>query len=174
MLLRLILFLITTVGFCEPSHANALDTTIQWLSWKEAVVKNKTMPKKIFIDVYTEWCGWCKKMDASTFLDTNIVHYINEHYYAVKFDAEQSDTIRYDGQDFVLRKNGRKGIHELAEALLDGKLTYPSYVFLTSDFERIMISQGYKSVDMLAKELKFAQEDIYAKSTWEAYEKSGK
>lgn len=174
MLLRFIFFLITIVVFCEPSNANALDSTIQWLSWEDAVVKNKKIPKKIFIDVYTEWCGWCKKMDASTFLDKNIVKYINEHYYAVKFDAEQSNTIRYDGQDFVLKKNGRRGVHELAEALLDGKLTYPSYVFLTSDFERIMISQGYKSVDMLSRELKFAQEDIYTKSTWEDYEKSSK
>ncbi len=160
------------VFISNQCQANNVDTIIQWLSWEEAMISNKSKPKKIFIDVYTDWCGWCKRMDATTFLDKNIVKYINENYYAVKFDAERRDTIHYDGQDFFYKSFGRRGIHELAEALLDGKMTYPSYVFLNSTFERIMISQGFKSEEMLIKELKFAQEDIYLKTSWEAYEKS--
>lgn len=50
---------------------------IRWYSIEEAVELNSKSKakdkKKFFIDVYTDWCGWCKKMDANTFTDPVIV-----------------------------------------------------------------------------------------------------
>ena len=46
---------------------------INWMSFEEAIARSKEDPKHIFVDVYTDWCGWCKKMDASTFVDPVIV-----------------------------------------------------------------------------------------------------
>ena len=63
---------------------------IQWLTMEEAYEKTQKEPKKILVDVYTDWCGWCKVMDRGTFRDEKVVAYVNEHYYAVKFDAEQT------------------------------------------------------------------------------------
>ena len=42
---------------------------IEWLTWDQAVAKMEKEPRKIMVDVYTDWCGWCKRMDASTFQD---------------------------------------------------------------------------------------------------------
>ena len=65
--------------------------------------------------------------------------------------------------------NGRGGVHNLAYLLLDGKLGYPAMVYLNEKFERIMISPGYKEVPDMLKELKFAAEEQYMKTTWEEY-----
>ncbi|MEO6189384.1 MAG: DUF255 domain-containing protein [Saprospiraceae bacterium] len=149
----------------------AKDTSIRWMSWKEAIEANKSVPKKIMIDLFTEWCGWCKRMDATTFVDPSIVDYVNKNFYAVKFDAEQKDSIIYNDHTFHFLPDGRRGVHELAYALLDGKLGYPTLVYLTPTMERIMISPGFKQVDMLIKEMKFAYDDSYLTTTWEEYQK---
>jgi thioredoxin-related protein len=65
--------------------------------------------------------------------------------------------------------NGRGGVHTLAYSLLDGNMGYPAMVYLNEKFERIMISPGYKEVPDMLKELKFAAEEQYSKTTWEAY-----
>ncbi len=69
---------------------------VNWLSWDEALELSKTESKKLFVNVYTEWCGWCKRMDALTFDQPHIAKYLNENFYPIKFDAEQKDDIEFD------------------------------------------------------------------------------
>ena len=64
---------------------------IQWMDFEEAVSACTKQPKKIFVDVYTNWCGWCKKMDQTTFADPEVAKYMNENYYAVKFFFKAAD-----------------------------------------------------------------------------------
>ncbi len=142
---------------------------IKWLTWEEAIEMNKENPKKIFIDVYTDWCGWCKRMDATTFTDPEIVQYINEHFYAIKLDAEMKENITFKDQEFKYVKLGKRGIHTLAYSLLEGKASYPSFVTLTEDFDRIAISPGYKKPEDLIKELRFAAEERYKQQSWSEY-----
>ena len=129
---------------------------IKWMTWEEAVKANETNPKKIVVDVYTDWCGWCKRMDATTFKDPEVEAYIAKNYYAVKFNAEQREDIMYDGETFSYKQNGKRGVHMLAASLLDNRLSYPSVVYFNGKMERIMISAGYKAPDKMLQELKFA------------------
>jgi len=119
---------------------------IKWYKFEEALVLNNQYPKKkIFIDVYTEWCGWCKKMDASTFKDSAIVAYMNEKFYPVKFDAERKDTITVNGNKYVnSNPNEKRGVHQIAANLLQGKMSYPSYVFLGEMGNEITVINGFK------------------------------
>ncbi|MCQ2307161.1 MAG: DUF255 domain-containing protein [Bacteroidales bacterium] len=137
--------------------------TIKWMSFEEAIEANKTVPKKIFIDVFTDWCGWCKKMDQTTFLNKEVIEYMNENFYAVKFDAEQSDTIVFAGYTFVNQgsKNGRKGTHQLAAALLQGKMSYPSYVFMNEKNQLLTVAPGYMEASNLIPVLKYFGTDSY-------------
>ena len=147
---------------------------IQWMTWDEAIKANKVKPKKLFIDVYTDWCGWCKRMDATTFSDEKVVKYINDNFYAVKFNAEQKEDILYKGHTLKYQPNGRRGFHGLAYSLLDGKLGYPSYVYLDEAENRISISPGYKPVEPFLKELAYFAENHYKSQSFEDYKKQSK
>ena len=142
---------------------------IKWYSWAEAAELSKTQPKKIFIDLYTDWCGWCKKMDKETFTDPSIVQYLNDNFYPVKFNAERKDPIVFNDKTFEFIKSGRRGVHQLAYALLDGRLGYPAFVTLDETFARIMISPGYKKPNQLLKELAFAKEEKYMSMSFQDF-----
>lgn len=160
---------------CTDSSKEQCDNSqkINWMSFSEAVRLNETTPKKIFIDVFTDWCGWCKKMDQTTFLDKELIAYMNENYYAVKFDAEQSDTIVFSGYTFVNQggMNGRKGTHQLAAALLQGKMSYPSYVFMNEKNQLLTVVPGYLETNKFMPILKYFGTDSHLKMSFEDFTK---
>ena len=104
--------------------------------------------------MYTDWCGWCKVMDRETFTDEEVIKYINEHFYAVKFNAEQKEPIEYDGKTYNYVASGRRGIHTLAYSLLQGRASYPSFVFLDEELNHLGVSRGFKKPDAFMVDLK--------------------
>jgi len=162
-----------TLSFTTQSTISS-EEKINWMSWEEAIEKNKDNPKKVFIDVYTEWCGWCKKMDSSTFADPAIVKYMNDNFYAVKFDAEQKEAIEWEGNTYAFEKSGRRGAHQLAKAMLNDRMGYPSFVLLDEELARIRITPGFKKVDQLMQELTFAKEEKYKEISFDDYSKANK
>jgi uncharacterized protein YyaL (SSP411 family) len=123
---------------------SAQDTAVKWYTIEEASALAKTNPRPIFVDTYTDWCGWCKKLDKDTFSNPVIAEILNTKYYAVKFDAEGKDPVTFQGRKFI--NDGSLGkTHQLAYALLQGKLGYPTVVFLTASSELITPVSGYKT-----------------------------
>lgn len=145
------------------------EAKIQWVSFEQAVEKSEKAPKKIFIDVYTHWCGWCKKMDKSTFMNDTVADYINQNYYAVKLDAEQKDSIVFRDKVFTFKPEYKS--HELAVALLNGKMSYPTYVFLDENFNMLTPLSGYQTTEQLIPALKYFSDNIYKTMKWEDYVK---
>src|SRR6266542_6018061 len=80
----------------------------KWYTLKEAMELQKKQPRKILIDIYTDWCGWCKKMDAETFTNPVIVDYLNAHFYPVKFNAEGSDSVIFANHRFINENKGQR------------------------------------------------------------------
>ena len=144
---------------------------VQWHTWEEAVELNKTTPKKIIVDVYTGWCGWCKVMDKETFTNDTVANYLNKYFYCVKLDAEGKAPINFNGHKFEYVAQGKSGVHTLAYSLVDGQMSFPTIVFLNEKFERIMISPGYKNPKQIMPELTFTGESIYTKKSWDDYSK---
>lgn len=128
------------------------------MTFEEALEASEEEPKMWFIDMYTDWCGWCKRMDASTFKDPLIVDYINANYYAVKFDAEQKEDIVVGDSTYSFVANGRRGYHELAAQLMNGKMSYPTYVFLNDKREILTTVPGYKENKDLLPILEFCSD----------------
>lgn len=166
------LFAILLMSFQKPAPGGKEDG-IKWMSFNEAVKLNAKHPKKIFIDVYTSWCGWCKKMDASTYTDPDIIKYMNKHFYAVRLDAETKDTFFFNNHTFVNPNPSQRGsVNELAYSLLNGKMMYPTTVYLDDKFTRLSVAPGYLNVSDLKTILSYFAEDKYKTMTYDNYKKS--
>jgi thioredoxin-related protein len=172
----IVIIFVLSAFFCSKiTFSQNEDEKIKWYSFEEAVKLNKENPKKLFVDVYTDWCGWCKKMDATTFSNPVIIKYMNENYYPVKFDAESIEPITFNGQEFVNNNpNGRRSSHELANTLLRGKMSYPSYVFLNEKNELITVVSGYLLAEKLEPILHYFGEDAYLSKEWPVFQKTFK
>lgn len=164
------LLLIPTILFAS----NPEPKEVKWISFEKAVELNKSNPKPIIIDVYTDWCHWCKVMDNKTYSDATIIEYINQNFYAVKFNAEQKEPINFNGKTFKFVAYGRRGSHELAASLLQGKLSFPSTVFLSKKKELVQAIPGYLKTPMMEKLVNFMGEEAYLTKTWPEFEKDFK
>lgn len=155
-------------------------TAVKWMTFEEAVKRSETEKRKIFIDVYTDWCGWCKVMDKNTFTDSKIAKLLNEEFYPVKFDAEQTADVVFRGNTFKFVPYGNKGSHQLAMALLNNQMSYPNFVFLDEEFRIVPIIEGYTSLPGYRKPeefhifVNFVSGDFYKKVAFQDYQKEYK
>ena len=161
-----VLLLAITLSFAAASTATA---QIKWMSWEEAVAANAKAPKKVFVDVYTDWCGWCKRMDAATFSDKSVAAVINENFYAVKLDAEQKEAITFRDKVYEFQASGRRGAHGLAIELLQGRMGYPTVVFLDEDLEVIQPVPGFQDKAAMLKVATYFGTDVYRSTPWNEY-----
>lgn len=131
---------------------------IHWMTIQEALEKHKIEPRMWVIDFWTDWCGWCKRMDKGTFSDPTIGKFVNENYYAVSFDAEQKEDITIEGRTYKFKNVGRRGYHELAAELMGGKMSYPTVVFLTNQRQVLHRLVGYQTKQEFHPIVKFLNE----------------
>lgn len=154
---------------------NAQEAKVNWMTLEEAVAAQQDEPRKIMMDVYTQWCGPCKMMMSRTFTSKQVIAYINENYYAVKFDAESPNPVQFKGQTFEnpgWRQNvrGRNSTHQLSRAL--GVNAYPTLVYMDEEAEIIAPISGYKTPAQLEMYLKFFNENYsgeVSQGDWETY-----
>lgn len=139
---------------------------VRWLTFEEAVEKSKAEKRLIFIDVYTDWCGWCKVMDKNTFSEPLIAKILNEKFYPVKFNAEQREDVMFQGNRFKFVPYGNGGSHELAAALLNNRLSYPTVVFLDENFGMIQPLPGYQKAPEFHKIIQYIGEGHFRKTKW--------
>ena len=149
---------------------------INWMSMNEALNAQKKNPKKSFIDVYTVWCGPCRMLSEKTFKNKDVVKYINDTFYAVKFNAEGNEDVTYKGVTYKnqsydpAKANTRNGMHDFAGAL--GVSAYPTMFVLDEKGTPLFPITGYYTATQLEPLIKFLGNNTYLSiTTQEAYDK---
>lgn len=151
--------------------------SIQWLSVEEAQARAKKAPKPLFVDVYTNWCGPCKLLDRNTFSHPKLADYVNKHFYPVKFNAEGGDAVTWKGQrlenpDFnPANASGRNGTHHLTYQIanVNGRIAYPTIVYLDSDLNVLAPVQGYMTPEQMEPILTYFGEGHYKNQDYQAF-----
>ena len=142
---------------------------INWLKIQDLEAAQKQEHRKVLIDIYTDWCGWCKRLDATTFKDPKIVDYLNKNYYCVKLNGEDKNTITYRGVEFKFVPTGRRGYHQLSSGFQKGRHSYPTLTILDENLDILQIFRGYKKAEDLLPILVFLSEEIYKEKEWDTF-----
>lgn len=140
---------------------------INWLTLEQAFQAIQKEPRKILVDVYTGWCGWCKVMDQKTFNDPKVIAYVNEKYYAVKLDAEQREDIAIGDKKYIWQN----GYNQAGVALLQNKMSFPTIVYLDEKFNMIQPVPGYQDAPNFHKIIVYFGDNYFKKGEWEKFQK---
>ncbi len=157
----IILHMVVAIAAGGVLQAQAKDssTAIRWNSFDAGLEKAKTSHKKVLVDVYTEWCGWCARMDTEVYVDPGIKDYLAKNFVIIKMNAEGHEKIHFRGQEYSPA--------QLAAAL--GVSGYPSTLFLRDDSEPITLLPGFAQPPMFLLILSFIAEDQYQKKQFSEY-----
>lgn len=126
----------------ESVSLSAQNEQIKWLTVEQAQREDSLKGNRPWIiDVYTDWCGWCKRMNQTTFANKDIAVYINNNFRPVKLNAETTDTVSYQGKKYGF--DGR--VNEFAKMILGGRMSYPTIVYKDTSGNMLPVP-GYSDI----------------------------
>jgi thioredoxin-related protein len=134
---------------------------IKWRKFDAGLTEAKKSNKKVFIDVYTDWCKWCKKLDAEVYTDKNVVDYINKYYIPVKMNGESGENVKFKDKSYT----------EATLSQAFGVSGFPTLIFLASNGDPIEKIGSFLPSDQFLQVAEFIGEDHYKKTKWEDFVK---
>lgn len=144
---------------------------LKWLTLDQVADSLRLNKKPLLIDLYTDWCGWCKVMDKKTYANKNVAAYLQQHFYPVKIDAETRNAINWQGKSYTY--NQQYKTNDIALALTKGQLSYPTTVIIPVGGEPQAIP-GYLTPPELELLVKYFGEGHFGKKDFGEFQRSFK
>lgn len=157
-ILAVSVLILVNIGF-TGNEKQPTESKLNWLKYDEGLQLAAKLNKPVFVDFYTNWCKFCKKMDRETFADESIYKYMNEKFVMVKVNAESNNV--------VATADGNISEKDLSRSF--GVRGYPTYWFLKSSGEKINNISGYAPPERFITVLKYIGDNIYQDKTWNEY-----
>lgn len=154
---------------CPVAMAQVKWNTIE----QSAKLSTSNNQKLFFIDFYTSWCGWCKKMDKDTFTDKVVAKIMNKYFIPTKFDAEGDAAFSWNGMEYKgggVAANGRRATHPFAQAILGAKMGFPSFAIFGPDRKLLTVIPGYSNAADFTVILWYFASGDYEKYPFEKYQ----
>ena len=136
----------------SPSSGSPKVESINWLSYGEALAKSTADSVHVFIDFWRTGCGWCKRMEQTTYTDTVVIRMLNENYASVRIQGDSGKELDIEGYKISERA---LAIHEF------GVSAYPQFWFLTPDRGKVGPLKGYLPADRFLKALEYIKDYQY-------------
>lgn len=153
------------------SHAQETQPALQWYSWSEGTAKAAKENKKILLYVYTSTCGWCRKMETETFQNAKVAELARSSFVPVKLNAADNSELEFKGKTYRFVSSGQRGYNTLAAKVLDGRLSFPSIVFMDEAQEVLQSFAGYKPVEEFLPIAVYYGGDYFKTMPWSAFQK---
>ena len=136
---------------------------VAWRGWNEGLAAASGGSKPVIVDVYTDWCGWCKRMDRDVYARSDVSEYLNQHFVMVRLNAESAERVNYAGRSLTAR--ALSGSFEVTG--------YPTTIFLKPDGTHLVNVPGYIPADKFLKLVRYVGDGHMDKGeSWEAYSRS--
>jgi thioredoxin-related protein len=159
----------TTIATSTTTTGSAKsENEIEWLTWEEAQKRMAVSPKKVYVDIYTDWCGWCKVMEKKTFTNKHVIKYINDNFYAIRFNSEKDDNITFKGKLYTIKN----GFNELAVELMRGAMSYPTSIFFEENFANPQPVPGYLDIKNIQPILNYLGGNHQKTTPYQDYQKA--
>ena len=120
-----------------------------WMKLNELTEKIKSEPKPVIIDLYTNWCYWCKVMDKKTYTSSKVISYINEHFYAVKLDAETKEVVQWNNKEYNFNDNYK--VNDFTMYVTSGQPGFPTTVIFADEQSEPVSVQGFLEPKKLSR-----------------------
>lgn len=157
--------LIALFGFAPNVSAQNNPSDEAWTTIDKAISKVDDSHQFIFVDIYTDWCGWCKKMDQSTFTDPTTLNNLKSNFVLVKLNAEAEAPFDFNGKTYGLVQNGNRKTNEFALQIgtSSGRLGYPTLVVLDAKGNKLQAFPGFKDTETINQLVKYFTSGSYQK-----------
>ncbi len=140
---------------------------INWLTMDEVNAKMKTDPKPVLIDIYTTWCYWCKVMDKRTYSNSKVASYINQHFYAVKLNAETKEPVIWNNKNYNYDEANK--VNDFALYATQGQLSFPNTIIFPEIRETPAAIPGFMEPKEIEVILKYFGEGYYKTQNFNEY-----
>lgn len=158
---RALIIRLTILSLLWPATAIVGENPLlKWKKFNDGLAEAKKFDKKILVDVYTDWCGWCKKMDKEVYAEKKVAEYLSKRFVVIKLNAESEAKLTYRGQTITQT--------ELSQAF--GVQGYPATIFMKPNSDPITLLPGYMPAENFIDVLKFIAEDHYLTMKWDEYQ----